>query len=185
MARSLVDAAAWAGSDRRAQAVLAAGVQQRLARAGDLLAVVARNQRRPRRAMITATLDDIAGGAQALSELDLIRLVRRHRLPEPDRQAPRRAADGRRRWLDAVWETAGLIVEVDGIHHLDADQYWADMDRDNDFTVDGYRILRFPAFVVRYQAGYVAGKIRDALRSPGPGRSRGWADRGHGLSRTG
>jgi very-short-patch-repair endonuclease len=41
------------------------------------------------------------------------------------------------------------------------------MDRDNDFTVDGYRILRFPAFVVRYQAGYVAGKIRDALRSPG------------------
>jgi very-short-patch-repair endonuclease len=59
------------------------------------------------------------------------------------------------------------------MHHLDADQYWADMDRDNDFTVDGYRILRFPAFVVRSQAGYVAGQIRDALRSPGPGRSRG------------
>jgi very-short-patch-repair endonuclease len=167
MARSLVDAAAWMGSDRGAQAVLAAGVQQRLVRPGDLLAVVIGNRRLPRRAMITATLDDIAGGAQALSELDLIRLVRRHRLPEPDRQAPRRAADGRRRWLDAVWEAAGLIVEVDGIHHLDADQYWADMDRDNDFTADGYRILRFPAFVVRYQAGYVAGKIRDALRSPG------------------
>jgi very-short-patch-repair endonuclease len=173
VARSLVDAAAWAGSDRRAQAVLAAGVQQRLARPGDLLAVVTANQRLPRRAMIKATLDDIAGGAQALSELDLARLVRRHRLPEPDRQAPRRDAAGRRRWLDAVWETARLMVEVDGMHHLDADQYWADMDRDNDFTVDGYRILRFPAFVVRSQAGYVAGQIRDALRSPGPGRSRG------------
>jgi very-short-patch-repair endonuclease len=184
MARSLVDAAAWMGSDRGAQAVLAAGVQQRLARSGDLLAV-ARNQRRPRRAMITATLDDIAGGAQALSELDLARLVRRHRLPEPDRQAPRRDAAGRRRWVDAVWEAARLIVEVDGIHHLDADQYWADMDRGNDFTVDGYRILRFPAFVVRYQAGYVAEKIRGALRSPGPARPRGWADRGHALSRTG
>jgi very-short-patch-repair endonuclease len=167
LARSLVDAAAWAGSDRRAQAVLAAGVQQRLVRAGDLLAVAIGNQRRPRRAMIMATLDDIAGGAQALSELDLIRLVRRHRLPEPDRQAPRRDAAGRRRWLDAVWETARLIVEVDGIHHLDADQYWADMDRDNDFTLDGYRVLRFPAFAVRYQGDYVAGKIRDALRIPG------------------
>jgi very-short-patch-repair endonuclease len=169
VARSLVDAAAWMGSDRGAQAVLAAGVQQRLTRIGDLMAVVAGNQRRPRRAMIKATLDDIAGGAQALSELDFARLVRRGRLPGPDRQAPRRDAAGRRRWLDAVWEEARLIVEVDGIHHLDADQYWADMDRDNDFILDGYRILRFPAFVVRYQADYVAGKVRDALRSPSPG----------------
>lgn len=167
VARSLVDAAAWMGSDRGAQAVLAAGVQQRLVRTGDLLAVVARNERLPRRAMISATLADIAGGAQALSELDLIRLVRRHRLPEPDRQAPRRDSAGRRRWLDAVWEAAGLIVEVDGIHHLDAAQYWADMDRDNDFTLEGYRILRFPAFVVRYRPGYVAGKIREALRGDG------------------
>jgi very-short-patch-repair endonuclease len=165
MARSLVDAAAWMGSDRGARAVLAAGVQQRLARPQDLLAVVTGNPRRPRRAMIRATLDDIAGGAQALSELDLIQLVRRHRLPEPDRQAPRRDPAGRRRWLDAVWETARLIVEVDGIHHLDAAQYWADMDRDNDFTLDGYRVLRFPAFVVRYRPGYVAGKIRAALLS--------------------
>ncbi len=167
MALSLVDAAAWMGSDRGAQAVLAAGVQQRLVRPEDLLAVVARNERLPRRAMISATLDDIAGGAQALSELDLTRLVRRYRLPEPDRQAPRRDSAGRRRWLDAVWETARLIVEVDGIHHMDAAQYWADMDRGNDFILGGYRILRFPAFVVRYRSGYVAGKIREALRGDG------------------
>lgn len=184
-ARSLVDAAAWMATDRGAQAVLAAGVQQRLVRVADLTAVVARNQRLPRRALITTTLNDIAGGAQALSELDFTRLLRQYRLPEPDRQAQRLDSCGRRRWLDAVWEAARLIVEVDGIHHLDAGQYWADMDRDNDFTLDGYRVLRFPAFAVRYSPGHVAGKIRDALRSPGPGRSRGWADRGHGLSRTG
>jgi very-short-patch-repair endonuclease len=163
VARSLVDAAAWMSSDRGAQAVLAAGVQQRLVRPGDLLAVVAANQRLPRRTMISATLDDIAGGAQALSELDLTRLVRRYRLPEPDRQTPRRDSAGRRRWLDAVWEAAKLIVEVDGIHHLDVAQYWADMDRDNDFTLDDFRVLRFPAFAVRYRGGYVAGQIRGAL----------------------
>jgi hypothetical protein len=28
---------------------------------------------------------------------------------------------------------------------------------DNDFTLNGYRVLRFPAFVVRYNPGYVAG----------------------------
>jgi very-short-patch-repair endonuclease len=163
-----VDAAAWMATDRGAQAVLAAGVQQRLVRVADLTAVVARNQRLPRRPLIKATLDDIAGGAQALSELDFTRLLRRHRLPAPDRQAQRPDANGRRRWLDAVWEAARLIVEVDGIHHMEAVQYWADMDRDNDFTLDGYRVLRFAAFVVRYRPGYVAGKVRDALRRESP-----------------
>jgi very-short-patch-repair endonuclease len=163
IARSLVDAAAWMASDRGSRAVLAAGVQQRLVRVEDLRAVVARNQRLPRRALISGTLDDIAGGAQALSELDFTRLLRRHRLPAPDRQARRDDSTGRRRWLDAVWEAARLIVEVDGIHHMEASQYWADMDRDNDFILNGYRVLRFPAFVVRQNPVYVAAKIRCAL----------------------
>jgi very-short-patch-repair endonuclease len=167
IARSLVDAAAWMATDRGAQAVLAAGVQQRLVRVEDLAAVAARNQRLPRRGIISSTLDDIAGGAQALSELDFTRLLRQYRLPEPSRQAQRRDSSGRRRWLDAVWEAAKLIAEVDGIHHVDAAQYWADMDRGNGFTVDGYRILRFPAFAVRYNPGYVAAQIRDALRQTG------------------
>jgi very-short-patch-repair endonuclease len=168
LARSLVDAAAWMTTDRGAQAVLAAGVQQRLVRVVDLTAVVARNQRLPRRAMIKATLDDIAGGAQALSELDFTRLLRRHRLPEPDRQVQRPDASGRRRWLDAVWEAARLIVEVDGSHHMEAMQYWADTDRDNDFTLEGYRVLRFPAFAVRYNPDHVARKVRNALRQVSP-----------------
>ena len=41
------------------------------------------------------------------------------------------------------------------------------MDRDNDFTLGGYRVLRFPAFVVRYHPGHVAGKIREALTRTG------------------
>jgi very-short-patch-repair endonuclease len=73
-------------------------------------------------------------------------------------------------------ETGRLVVEVDGRHHMDAAQYWADMDRDNDLTVDGYRVLRFPAFLVRYHPGYVAGRIRAALRQrvgdPDPGLIR-------------
>jgi hypothetical protein len=44
-ARSVVDAAAWMATDRGAQAVLAASVQQRLVRVADLAAVVARNHR--------------------------------------------------------------------------------------------------------------------------------------------
>ncbi len=162
--RSLVDAATWVATDDRARAVLAAGVQQRLVRPDDLVAVVARTTRIRRRQLILSTLVDVMGGAQALSELDLTALIRRYRIPEPDRQASRRDRHGRRRWLDAVWEAAKLIVEVDGFWHTDAATWWADMSRDNEFIVSGYRVLRFPAFAVRTDPDRVARQIRTALR---------------------
>jgi very-short-patch-repair endonuclease len=163
LARSIVDAAAWAATDRGARAILAAGVQQRLVRASDLDAVVERRPRVRRRALMRATLADVAGGAEALSELDFTDLVRRFGLPEPDRQFERVDSQGRR-WLDAVWEQAGLVVEIDGRWHMDARSWWADMQRDNELTIDGYRVLRFPAFVVRDSPEMVARQIAEALR---------------------
>ena len=161
----MVDAAVWMGTDRGAQAVLAAAVQQRLVRVTDLMAEVERNKRLHRRKIIRQTLGDIAGGAHALSELDFSRLVvRQFKLPEPDRQLPRRDDHGRRRWLDAVWDKAGLVVEIDGTGHLDALTYWDDMDRGNSLQLRRYRVFRFPAWVVRYQPDYVASQIRAALR---------------------
>jgi hypothetical protein len=163
LARSLLDAAAWSGSDDRARAVLAAGVQQRLLRPDQLEAALGRRPRLRRHALIAATLADIAGGAHALSELDFARLARRYGLPAPDRQVMRLDRDGRRRWLDAYWEEAHLAVEVDGLWHMEAAAWWADMRRGNDLTISGLRVLRFPAFVVRDQPDVVAAQIRDAL----------------------
>jgi Protein of unknown function (DUF559) len=162
-ARSLVDAAAWMGTENGARAVLAAGVQQRLVRVEDLRQVLERRPGLRRRALIAATLSDIEGGAEALSELDFCRLTRRFGLPEPDRQTIRRDAQGRRRWLDAHWEQARLVVEVDGRWHMEAYAWWADMRRDNDLTVSGLRVLRFPAFAVRDHPEVVAAQIRAAL----------------------
>jgi very-short-patch-repair endonuclease len=160
--RSIVDAAAWAATERGARAVLAAGVQQRLVRAADLSAVVERCPQMHRRALMRATLADVAGGAEALSELDFCDLVRRFGLPEPDRQFERVDGQGRR-WLDAVWEQARLVVEIDGRWHMDVRAWWADMQRDNDLTLDGYRVLRFPAFMVRDHPEMVAVQIAKAL----------------------
>ena len=162
-ARSLVDAAAWMSTGNGARAVLAAGVQQRLVRVEDLRKVLERRPGLGRRALIALTLSDIAGGAEALSELDFCRLTRRFGLPEPDRQAIRTDGQGRRRWLDAYWEDAGLVVEVDGCWHMEALAWWADMQRDNDLTVSGQRVLRFPAFAVRDNPEVVAAQIRAAL----------------------
>jgi hypothetical protein len=36
--------------------------------------------------------------------------------------------------------------------------------RGNDFTLKGYRILRYAAFVIRYRPEYIASQIRQALR---------------------
>jgi Protein of unknown function (DUF559) len=163
LARSLLDAAAWSGSDDRARAVLAAGVQQRLVRPDQLEAALGPRPRLRRHSLIAATLADIAGGAQALSELDFARLTRRYGLPAPDRQVMRLDRDGRRRWLDAYWDEAHLAVEVDGLWHMEATAWWADMRRGNDLLISGLRVLRFPAFVVRDQPGVVAAQIREAL----------------------
>jgi very-short-patch-repair endonuclease len=56
-------------------------------------------------------------------------------------------------------------VKIDGFWHTDAVAWWNDMRRDNALTVRGYRVLRFPAFAVRYHPGDVARQIQDALRA--------------------
>lgn len=169
VARSLVDAAAWMPTDRGAMAVLAAGVQQRLVRVDDLRRVLARIETLRRRPLMAGILDDITGGAQALSELDFTRrVVRAHRLPEPSRQVARRDSRGRRRWTDVLWDEYKVAVEIDGTQHTeDPLQRWDDMERDNDLSIDGYRTLRFPAWLVRQHPEVVAREILRALRRAG------------------
>jgi very-short-patch-repair endonuclease len=53
---------------------------------------------------------------------------------------------------------------------MDAAAWWDDMRRDNALIVSGYRVLRFPAFAVRFHPDDVARQILDALR---PG-ARAW-----------
>jgi very-short-patch-repair endonuclease len=169
IARSLIDAAAWMPTDRGAMAILAAGVQQRLVRAQDLSQVTDRLGALHRRKLIGETIGDIAGGSQALSELDFTRqVIRAFRLPEPSRQAARRDARGRRRWTDVMWDDYKIVVEIDGAQHTtDPLQRWDDMERDLDLGLGGYQTLRFPAWLVRTKPEYVARKILETLRRAG------------------
>jgi very-short-patch-repair endonuclease len=165
MARSVVDAAAWAPSDRAAVLLVAAACQQRLVRPAEILSVLKVLTRVRRRRLLRSTLDDIAGGASALSELDLLALCRRYRLPLPDTQQHRRDADGRHRYLDAYWREWRVLVEVDGGHHMNVAEWSGDMLRQNKIWMAGDRILRFPAWLLRTDPEEVARQLRDALRS--------------------
>jgi hypothetical protein len=166
-ARSLVDAAGWARDPDEARVALAAGCQQRRVTPAELLAVVADLPRVRRRRLILETVGDIEGGAQALSEIDFLRLCRSHDLPRPDLQDKRRDGDGRVRYLDAYWKEWRLHVEVDGAHHMDVRHWAADMRRQNAVWIAGDRILRFPAWLVRGRPDEVAAQVRAALIAGG------------------
>ncbi|MEU8007151.1 DUF559 domain-containing protein [Catellatospora sp. NPDC049111] len=166
-ARSVVDASQWARSDDEARAIVAATVQQRLVGAAEVRAVLARMSGVRRRPVIVQAVNDAAGGAGSLPEAQFLALCRRGGLPRPKLQVSRRDADGRQRYLDALFEGYGVHAEIDGAQHLDVRGYWADMRRQNALWVSGERVLRFPAWAVRNKPDEVLETVRSALRAAG------------------
>lgn len=164
---ALLTAAESFDSPRPACGILAAAVQQRLVRpSGISLALDARPKVRHRRLLVLAAAD-IAQGAQALSEIDFVRLCRRHNLPAPIRQAVRRDGSGRRRYLDASWRRRDgrlVVAEVDGALHLDQRRWWDDQARQNELVLDDALVLRYPSMIVRIDEPYVVGQLARALR---------------------
>jgi hypothetical protein len=170
MPRSLVDAAIWMNNPRVASALLAGAVRERLVSPAQLGAALEAAGPRRHVGLLKQVVHDIEGGAQALSEIDFARLCRRGGLPSPIRQAVRLDARGRRRYLDAEWELPdGTIVaaEVDGAVHLVVRQWWADQERQNELTIAGTRVLRFPSVIVRLEPERVLDQLRRALMMPG------------------
>src|SRR5207344_1710344 len=76
-APALVLAASTFGHPRPACGILAAGVQQRLVTPEQLRAALALAPRTRHRRFLACAVDDIAQGAQAMSEIDFARLCRR------------------------------------------------------------------------------------------------------------
>jgi hypothetical protein len=149
-------------------AVLAAGVQQRLVRVLDLQAATEAWPDLRRRRLITLTLEDIAGGAHALTEIDAAKLCRSAGLPEPSRQSIRCDRQGRRRYLDLEWDQWRLCAEIDGRQHMEIRQWCDDLLRQNEVVIARSDVLRFPSLVVRSAGEVFVDQIARALLA------RGW-----------
>lgn len=160
--RSAIDAAAWQPYPRYACGLLAAVVQQRLCTANELadaLPHVGRVRHKPHMRLAIA---DIAGGAEALSEIDIARMCRRFGLRPPDRQRLRRDAQGRKRYLDCEWvlEDGSIVVlEVDGSHHIEVANWERDMKRERGVVISGRRVLRATANEARYDQPALAADL--------------------------
>jgi hypothetical protein len=164
--RAAIDAASWRSDARSGYALLASVVQQRLTTADRLsIELAAAGPIRHRRPMRLA-IGDIAGGAEALSEIDFGRLCRKYHLGTLVRQQVRLDGQGRRRYLDGeiVSPTGKRVAfEVDGGVHLLPISYWADMRRQNELFIAKTSLLRFSSYAMRFQSDIVVDQLRRAL----------------------
>jgi hypothetical protein len=163
---ALLRAGATFRNPRPACGILAAAVQQRLLKADDLDEALDRFTRVRHRHDLRLAVADIAGGAEALSEIDFARLCRRHGLPEPMRQVVRREKDGRRRYLDATWRRRDgrlIVVEIDGALHLVPRRWWDDQIRQNELALADAVVLRYPTVFLRVEERVVVDQLKRAL----------------------
>lgn len=161
-----IRAALWASTSRQAALILVLVVQQRLATPAALQEAFLLVKRDRRRRYIAGVLTDISGGAHSMGELDFARLCRERGLPEPDRQV-RRTLPGGRAYLDVYWERYGVVLEIEGLHHLLADIAIADSIRQNWLTIDNDKVLRIPIAGLRLAADEFMEQVEQLLLANG------------------
>jgi very-short-patch-repair endonuclease len=143
-----IRAANWAASDRQAALVLALPVQQRLLVGTHLDDAQRCDRVRGRRAVVRQLVGDIVHGAHSLGELDFAQMCRRRGLPEPDRQVVVRTEKGSI-YLDVRWSSIGLVVEINGVGHVQGLAVSRDNFRQNEVTLSGDMVLSFDLVAVR------------------------------------
>lgn len=161
-----VRGALWAVSDRQAALLVTMAVQQRLTTADRIGVALLDVRRDRRRALLHAVVLDLIGGVRSIGELDFARECRRRGLPEPSRQSTRKGRDGRY-YLDVEWQTHGLVVEIDGIHHEAAGSVVADALRHNEVALAGSVVLRLPLLGWRVARDDFMEQVERALASTG------------------
>lgn len=171
---AVVHAVGWARSEREAALILCLAVQQRLIHGNRLAGAWERHShqsmRVSRRTTMTAVVRDLVDGAQSLGELDLAALGRAWGIPAPTRQVVRYHRSGR--WyLDAVWEDACVVVEVDGIQHTVGTAPVEDAIRQNEVVLGDERVLRMPVLGLRLQPDAFMEQLARALRGGAPHRA--------------
>lgn len=150
-------------SERTAQGILAAAVQQQLTTPELLLDWVDRLAPLRRAALFRRALEDITGGAQSLAEIDVKRMCRASGLALPLRQVKRRDASGRVRFTDCEWRLPDgriLVLEVDGAFHMGVDQWEDDLSRQRALSATDRVIVRCTTRELRDEPASVARDLK-------------------------
>ena len=165
LARAAVDAAAWSSDIGAALRTLVAPLQARRLRPEQISQQLDLAGRVRYRRELRALLDDMTGGAQALSEVEFLRFCRRHGFPKPRCQA-RLDSLGKRRYLDAEFRCRSgrlLRVEIDGGIHLKLEIRARDTIKDNDAHLAGELVLRYASYSIYTDDPVVVRQLKVAL----------------------
>lgn len=162
-----VRAGLWARTDREASLVVAMAVQQGLCSPRQLAAEMLRVRRDRRRMLMNELVVEVGGGAESLGEIDVARECRARGLPEPNRQSVRRAG-GNRWYLDVEWRRYGVVLEVDGVQHVWAQNLVGEALRQNAISLTGAVVLRLPLAGLRWAPEEFFAQVEQALTA------RGW-----------
>jgi len=161
-----VQAALWARTDREAALLLISPVQQRLTTVDAVAGALDLVRRDRRRHLLRGLLREMAGGVTSMNELDFAEHCRRRGFPEPDRQVVVDGAGGRR-YLDVRWRRWRVVVEVDGVGHLQPEQWVEDSLRHNEIALSGDVVLRIPSLGLRLDPDRHLDAVERALRQGG------------------
>lgn len=161
-----IQAALWARSDRESALFVASAVQQRVAAAELVAAALERVRRDKRRTLLRGVLLDVMGGAHSLNELDFAAHCRARGLPEPDRQVLVRSPGGTS-FLDVRWRRWRIVVEIDGVGHLEPARWIEDSLRHNEIALGGDTVLRIPSLGLRLDPARHLDAVERALRKAG------------------
>ena len=165
LARSAVDAAVWTPHLWTAFRIFVAPVQQRRETAMSLHRELSAAGRVRHRRALLSLVNDLCGGADALSEVEFLRFCHRHALPQPTCQR-RMDTSGKWRYLDATFtrpDGSLLHVEVDGGIHLSLTVRSRDTIKDNDASLRGRLVLRYASAAIYADDPVVVAQIRAGL----------------------
>ena len=139
---------------RTALGAVTASVQQRLTTVEQLRDWVGHLAPLRRARHLRALLDDVAGGAHSLAEVDLRKACRDHGVQPPRSQRARFDRGGRKRYTDAEWTLANgavVVLEVDGAFHDDAQQGTLDRRRNRRLTSTTRIVVQCSAWEIRHE----------------------------------
>lgn len=146
-------------------ALVTAVFGRRMTSAGMMWFVLGERKFHRWRSEISELITAAADGAHSVLEYRYDRDVEQaHGLPRSRHQVPFRKRDGSKGFRDRVYESFGVIVELDGKQSHPEDRQWEDKERDNAAAA---RTLRYGWHHVRWKPCQTAVQVAEVLRRHG------------------